>query len=96
MLEHDSGELGSETLGADNARWESAIDRMLGEVLSLMLDGHLHLHLIHNVLLTPVPNPNEAQLQRYFLIHQHPTSIGAFIHDIYFGDDPNSPLALWI
>lgn len=94
MLEHDSGEFAGETLGADYSGRESGVDWMFGEVLCFMLDGHLDLHFVYNVLLTSVPDSDEPQLQWDFLVHQHPPGIGPFVHNVYFGDDSDGPLPL--
>ena len=61
-----------------------------------MLHCYFHLDFINNILLAPVSDSNIAQLQRYFLVHQHSSGVGSFVHYINFSDDSYCPFAIRI
>ena len=66
---------------------------MLGEVVGLVLDGELDIDVVDDVLLTTVPDSDEAETERDLLVHEHAAGVGAFVHDVDFGDDADGPPA---
>lgn len=95
LLEHFGQSLGqrpsTQIFGVD-----VPVDGMTSEILLLLVQGNCHLHFVVDVLLGAVLDTYKPQLQGDLLVHDHPARVGTPVHDVYFGDDPQSPRSLRI
>lgn len=70
------------------------VHRMSGKKLSFVFQTVLHSHIVLNVLLASVSDSNEPKSQRNILPFNHSSSVGSFVHDVYFCDNTDGSLAV--
>mmetsp|Transcript_11083 Transcript_11083/g.16856 ORF Transcript_11083/g.16856 Transcript_11083/m.16856 type:complete len:282 (+) Transcript_11083:1587-2432(+) len=66
------------------------------EIQLLLLDSRLHGNAVHDVLLRPVLNSDEAQAQLHVLALDHALGVGTSVHDINLGDNTDGPNTLGV
>lgn len=96
MREEDLRQLRGQVAHAQQALGHARVHGVRAEVQLLLLDGGLHRDSVHDVLLGPVFDADEAQTQADVLALDHPLRVGTAVHDVDFGDDADGPDALGV
>lgn len=69
------------------------VHRMLSEEIFLLLPRILHWDILHDILLTPVHDADETQLERVCPSSEHVERIRTRVHEVDLAQYPKSPLA---
>ena len=68
------------------------VNRVLSEKIFFLLPRVLHRDILHDILLTPIHNANETQLERVCPSSEHVERIGTRVHEVNFAQYPKSTL----
>lgn len=96
MSEENSSQFLGEHMTAHGTIWQRRVNGVRGEEHLFFGDGLFHRDLILNVFLRAVFHTNITKSQRHFLVHNHALGISTAIHNIYLGDNTDSPDALFV